>query len=285
MCCATLKRPWPGPAGHTWRCRDTTCRPCSFRSTPRSLGPRSGLTHRSTDDRVATRNGGGASVGAHADAVASLMVALNVLAVSTALSAIRAHLHASLPRHPPGVLGDLREHPPQIVIIHRRHPRRGEHQPVILPQRPGREPVRRLSHPVLPSASTHVRGSASVRRDSGVLVSPRPARPARRAPPPARGRTQPRRLAATAEKPRPPRDPTAAPAPPPPASRTAAIGRCTPPAAFPERPPSKKPSAPGVSDFGGRPRSCPFGGLTSAATLRPMRSSRSACRIARTSTL
>jgi hypothetical protein len=40
-----------------------------------------------------------------------------------------------------------------------------------------------------------------------------------------------------------------------------------------------------VSDFDGRPPSCPFGGLTSAATLRPTRSSRSACRIARTSTL
>jgi hypothetical protein len=40
-----------------------------------------------------------------------------------------------------------------------------------------------------------------------------------------------------------------------------------------------------VSDFDGRPTPCPFGGLTSAATLRPTRSSRSACRIARTSTL
>jgi hypothetical protein len=40
-----------------------------------------------------------------------------------------------------------------------------------------------------------------------------------------------------------------------------------------------------VSDFDGRPPSCPFGGSTSAATLRPTRSSRSACRIARASTL
>jgi hypothetical protein len=40
-----------------------------------------------------------------------------------------------------------------------------------------------------------------------------------------------------------------------------------------------------VSDFDGRPPSCPFGGFTSAATFRPTRSSRSACRIARTSTL
>jgi hypothetical protein len=40
-----------------------------------------------------------------------------------------------------------------------------------------------------------------------------------------------------------------------------------------------------VSDLDGRPARCPFGGLTSAATLRPTRSSRSACRIARTSTL
>jgi len=31
------------PAGHTWTCRDTRCRPCSFRSTPRSPGPRSEL--------------------------------------------------------------------------------------------------------------------------------------------------------------------------------------------------------------------------------------------------
>ena len=40
-----------------------------------------------------------------------------------------------------------------------------------------------------------------------------------------------------------------------------------------------------VSDFDGRPASCPFGASTSAATFRPTRSSRSACRIARTSTL
>jgi hypothetical protein len=40
-----------------------------------------------------------------------------------------------------------------------------------------------------------------------------------------------------------------------------------------------------VSDFDGRPPCCPFGGLTSAATLRTTKSSRSACRIARTSTL
>ena len=40
-----------------------------------------------------------------------------------------------------------------------------------------------------------------------------------------------------------------------------------------------------VSDFDGRPPPCPFGGLTNEATLRPTRLSRSACRIARTSTL
>jgi hypothetical protein len=43
-------------------------------------------------------------------------------------------------------------------------------------------------------------------------------------------------------------------------------------------------SAPRVSDLEGRPSSCPFGESTSAATFRPTRSSRSACRIARTST-
>ena len=41
-------------AGHTWTCRDTTCQPCSFRSTPRSPGPRSGLTQGSADNRVAS---------------------------------------------------------------------------------------------------------------------------------------------------------------------------------------------------------------------------------------
>jgi hypothetical protein len=40
-----------------------------------------------------------------------------------------------------------------------------------------------------------------------------------------------------------------------------------------------------VSDFDGRPPNCPFGGFTSAATFRPTRSSRPACRIARTSKL
>jgi hypothetical protein len=40
-----------------------------------------------------------------------------------------------------------------------------------------------------------------------------------------------------------------------------------------------------VSDFDGRPSACPRGVSTSAATLRPTGSSRSACRIARTSTL
>jgi hypothetical protein len=44
-------------------------------------------------------------------------------------------------------------------------------------------------------------------------------------------------------------------------------------------------ACPKVSDLDGRPLRCPFGGLTSAATFRPTRSSRSACRIARTSTL
>src|ERR1700683_1911923 len=110
-----------------------------------------------------------------------------------------------LPRHPPGakpsVLRDRPEHPPHVVIIHRRPHRRREHQPVVLPQRPGRQPVLRPPPPVLPerpppqrapparappacrtrcsrNASTHLRGSASVRRDSGVLVSP-PARSAR----------------------------------------------------------------------------------------------------------
>jgi hypothetical protein len=37
-----------------------------------------------------------------------------------------------------------------------------------------------------------------------------------------------------------------------------------------------------VSDFDAARPNCPFGGLTSAATFRPARSSRSACRIART---
>jgi hypothetical protein len=40
-----------------------------------------------------------------------------------------------------------------------------------------------------------------------------------------------------------------------------------------------------VSDFDGRPACCPFGASTSAATMRPTRSSRSACRMARTRTL
>jgi hypothetical protein len=40
-----------------------------------------------------------------------------------------------------------------------------------------------------------------------------------------------------------------------------------------------------VSDFEGRPVRCPLGGLTSAATFRAARPSRSAWRIARTSTL
>ena len=40
-----------------------------------------------------------------------------------------------------------------------------------------------------------------------------------------------------------------------------------------------------VSDFDGSPPNCPIGGLTSAATFRPTRSSRPACRIARTSKL
>jgi len=40
-----------------------------------------------------------------------------------------------------------------------------------------------------------------------------------------------------------------------------------------------------VSGFEGRPACCPFGASTSAATLRPTRSSRSACRMARTRTL
>src|SRR5437763_17165018 len=61
---------------------------------------------------------------------------------------------AHLPRHPPRaqpcVLRDRPEHPPHIVIIHRRPNRRREHQPVILPQRPGREPVLGLPHPMLP---------------------------------------------------------------------------------------------------------------------------------------
>ena len=41
----------------------------------------------------------------------------------------------------------------------------------------------------------------------------------------------------------------------------------------------------GVSDFDRRPACCPFGASTSAATLWPTRSSRSAWRIARTRTL
>jgi hypothetical protein len=40
-----------------------------------------------------------------------------------------------------------------------------------------------------------------------------------------------------------------------------------------------------VSDFDGRPAACPRGVSTNAATLRPTRSSRSACRIARSRTL
>src|SRR6266702_7595268 len=59
-----------------------------------------------------------------------------------------------LPRHPtraqPGILRDRPEHPPHVVIIHRRPHRRREHQPVIPPQRPGRQPVLGLPHPVLP---------------------------------------------------------------------------------------------------------------------------------------
>jgi hypothetical protein len=59
-----------------------------------------------------------------------------------------------LPRHPrppqSRSLRDYPELPPHIVVIHRRPDGRSEHEVVVLPQRPSRQPVLRLPHPVLP---------------------------------------------------------------------------------------------------------------------------------------
>jgi hypothetical protein len=70
-----------------------------------------------------------------------------------------------LPRHPrvtqPSRPGDHPELPPHVVIILRRPDRRREHQPVILPQRSGRQPVLSLPHPMLPQ---RLRASARQRQ-------------------------------------------------------------------------------------------------------------------------
>jgi hypothetical protein len=48
---------------------------------------------------------------------------------------LKEHLGLSRGTHsvPAGVLRDHPEHPPHVVIVHRRSHRRREHQPVILP--------------------------------------------------------------------------------------------------------------------------------------------------------
>ena len=192
----------------------------------------------------------------------------------------------------PGRLGDHPELPPHIVIIQRCPHSRREHQPTVLatatPLQAGPPPAAaRCSR----SASTRARrGNASVRRDSGVLVSPAsPIGPPHERRGPARDQTSasPHRL------------PLARPARPRHDPSRSAQGTTSLRTARQQRQGDigLQPGASSRSHQRDRllPRRttptaarhpCPLRrASTSAATLRPTRSSRSACRIARTSTL
>jgi hypothetical protein len=194
-----------------------------------------------------------------------------------------------LPRHPrlpqPGRLGNHPELPPHIVIIQRRPHNRGEHQAMVLPERPCRHPVFHLPHPMHPQ-----------RLNTLPRQRQRPPRPRRLGIPasPLRPPHEHRHLLviepSLANRPPLPIDPRHDMIPPqrprllsphPVSSdKTTYASSAVPLAAAISATACSK-----VSDFDGRPPSCPLGASTSEATFRPTRSSRSACRIARTSTL
>jgi hypothetical protein len=91
----------------------------------------------------------------------------------------RQHRHECvphLPRHPvlpePGDTSDDSERPDHVVRTQRRADSRREYQAMVLPQLPRPGPVICLLQPLPPNASTHRFGSAKVRRDLPVFVSP-----------------------------------------------------------------------------------------------------------------
>jgi hypothetical protein len=194
-----------------------------------------------------------------------------------------------LPWHPrvtqPGRLGDHPELPPHIVIILRSPDRRHEHQPVILPQPPARQPVLSLPHPMLPqrlhAPARQRQRPAGLRR---LRIAPGPVGPPHEhrqllVIEPGIQRRNPLTLHSGHDV-IPPQRPDLL-GPQPRQQRQGDVSLQPRPRAAA----SKDTACSKVSDLDGRPAPRPFGGLTSAATFRPTRSSRSDYRIARTSTL